>query len=139
MTKTEALEVLGKLPRMQKVRLTIDLPAQKVDSSQCADYHIYWLTKEFNSPWQGTEMFTDTGYVLEYDEDEEGNFIELDCIQLESSSFDFALAYNSVMNKESQTPETVEYTKEQQEEMWALHFETTQQIHVGYLETSKGE
>lgn len=122
MTKTEALAVLSKLPPMQKVRLIIDLPATKVDSNQCADYHIYWLMKEFCSPKEGYEFGAK----------------ETDCVQLESSSFDFALAYNSVIGK-VETPETVEYTQEQKEQMWALHYETNQQNHVGYFATSKGE
>ncbi len=120
MKKAESLQVLKQLNPKEKVRLIIDISGISVDSTQTADYHIYWLEKEFASPWDENQQ-------------------ETDCIQLESSSFDFALAYNSVMNKESETVETVEYTKEQQDQMWALHYETTQQIHVGYLSTSKGE
>lgn len=119
MTKTEAILVLSDLQPTEKVRLIVNTSGVKADFTQTADYHFFWLKKEFHSPWDENQQ-------------------ETDCIQLESSSFAFALAYNSVMEK-VETPKEVEYTKEQQEQMFALHYETTQQNHVGYLETSKGE
>ena len=120
MKKQQAIEIISQLPANEKVRVIIDTHGICVDSTLSAGEQLFWLENKFCSPWDENQQ-------------------ETDCVQLESSSFDFALSYNSVMNKESQTVETVEYTQEQQEQMWALHYETTQQIHVGYLSTTKGE
>jgi len=120
MKKQQAIEIISQLPANEKVRVIIDTHGICVDSTLSAGGQLFWLENKFCSPWDENQQ-------------------EIDCVQLESSSFDFALAYNSIMNKESQTVETVEYTQEQQEQMWALHYETTQQNHVGYLSTSKGE
>ena len=51
MTKTESIQVLSDLQPKEKVRLIIDLEGLKVDSTQSADYHLFWLKNKFSSPW----------------------------------------------------------------------------------------
>ena len=110
---------MKKQQAIEKVRVIIDTHGICVDSTLSAGEQLFWLENKFCSPWDENQQ-------------------ETDCVQLESSSFDFALAYNSVMNPSIEAPQ-VEYNAEQELEMWALHYETTQQIHVGYLSTTKGE
>ncbi len=127
MTKSECLLILAALPQNEKVRLIIDTEAVQVDSMQLPCIHYDWVQNEFSSPWNGVQG-------------------EVSCIELVGSDFnttkmdgfDFACWFNDITNP-SIEPAAIEYTKEQQEQMWALHYETTQQNHVGYLSTSKGE
>jgi len=119
MKKQQAIEILKQLPSKDKVRIMIDTHGICVDSTLSAGEQLFWLENKFCSPWDENQQ-------------------EIDCVKLESNSFDFALAYNSVMNEAIET-HAIQYTQEQQEQMWALHYETTQQNNVGYLSTSKGE
>lgn len=69
MTKSESIQVLQDLHPTEKVRLIIDLEGLKVDSTQTADYHIFWLKNEFCSPWDENQK-------------------EINCIELVSEKFD---------------------------------------------------
>jgi len=96
MKKYESLIILSQLNPNDKVRLIIDMPYLGVDSMDTVGAHIYFLEKTY------------------IPEDE-------NVIQLESNSFDFALAYNSVFNVESTND--VEYTDEQKEMMLSCEYE----------------
>lgn len=69
MTKTEAIQVLSDLHPTEKVRLIIDISGLSVDSTQAADYHLFWLKNEFSSPWDENQK-------------------EINCIDLVTEKFD---------------------------------------------------
>jgi len=127
MTKSDCLLILAALPKDEKVRLIVNTEGVQVDSIQLPLVHLDWVKYEFTSPWNGVQG-------------------EVSCIEIigknfdtsKMDSFDFALWYNDITSPLIETQQ-VEYTKEQQEQMWALHYESTQQNHLGYLSTSKGE
>lgn len=97
MKKYEALIILSQLNPLEKVRLIIDMPNLGVNSLDTVGAHVFFLEKTYIS--------------------ENANVIKL-----ESSSFDFALAYNKVCEPQDE-PMQESYSEEQEDAMYGeSHF-----------------
>lgn len=103
MKKSQATEILKQCPASTVIRMTIcNAIHMELSAAECLAY----LTKT-------TVIFEDDN-----------------SIQLESKSFEFALAYNSVINAAIAQTE-MQYTKEQEYEMWSMHYEHTSYAFAG--------